>query len=59
MEENNKLKSKLNNLENNINIIIQDNLAKLESKITDKILFKLKKLEGNLLEEFQSIDQNT
>ena len=42
MEENSKLESKLNNFENNINIIIHDNLAKLESKITEKILFKLK-----------------
>ena len=58
MEENSKLKSKLNNFENNINIIIHDNLTKLESKITEKILSKLKKLEGNLLEEFQSIDKN-
>ena len=37
MEENSKLKSKLNNFQNNINIIIHDNLTKLESKITEKI----------------------
>ena len=58
MEENNKLKSKLNNFENNIHTIIHDNLTKLESKITEKILSKLKKFEGNFLEEFQSIDKN-
>ena len=33
-------------------------MRKLESKITEKILSKLKNLEGKLLEEFQSIDQN-
>ena len=58
MEENSKLKSQLNDFENNVNIIIHDNFTKLESKITEKILSKLKNLEGNLLEEFQSIDQN-
>ena len=58
MEENSKLKSTLTNFENNINIIIHDNFTKLENKITEKILSKIKNLEGNLLEEFQSIDQN-
>ena len=41
MEENSKLKSKLNDFENNVNIIIHNNFTELESKITEKKLSKL------------------